>query len=57
MELNEQTNSYEVPFPIEIFLGKKETIEAIDIQIVDESGNIVNLNGGNVQVNFYFYSS
>ena len=57
LELNEQTNSYEVPFPIEIFLSKKETVEAIDIQIVDESGNIVNLNGGNVQVNFYFYSS
>ena len=57
LKLNEQTNSYEVPFPIEIFLSKKETVEAIDIQIVDESGNIVNLNGGNVQVNFYFYSS
>lgn len=57
LELNILKSTYEVPFPIEIFLSKKTTINMIDIQIVDENGNIVNLNGGSIQVNFYFYSS
>jgi hypothetical protein len=57
LELNDVSNIYGVNEPVEIFLSKKETIESVDIQVVDESGNIINLNGGNVQVNFYFYSS
>lgn len=54
---NELTNNYEIPFPIEIFLNKKATLDYIDIQIVDEYGRIVNLNGNDVQVNFYLYLS
>ena len=54
---NELTNNYEIPFPIEIFLNKKATLDYVDIQIVDESGRIVNLNGNDVQVNFYLYLS
>ena len=55
--LQNNNNTFQVPFPIELFLSKKETVEKIDIQIVDEYGNIVNLNGGIIQVNFYFYTS
>ena len=54
---NEITNNYEIPFPIEIFLNKKSAIDYVDIQIVDETGKIVNLNGSDVQVNFYSYLS
>ena len=57
LTLNTTTNNYETPFPIEIFLSKKSDIDNIDIQIVDEYGKIVNLNGSATQVNFYFYSS
>lgn len=57
LELHEQTNTFRVPISVEIYLSKKDTISTIDLQIVDEQGNIVNLNGGVVQVNFYFYSS
>lgn len=57
LTLNTTTNNYETPFPIEIFLSKKADIDNIDIQIVDEYGKIVNLNGSATQVNFYFYSS
>jgi hypothetical protein len=53
------TNTYQVNFPIELFFSKKSIIPFIDIQIVDESGNIVNLNmnQNNIEVVFYFYSS
>lgn len=57
LELHKETNTFRVPIVVEVFLSKKETIQTVDIQIVDEKGNIVNLNGGTVQVNFYFYSS
>ena len=57
LEFNDATNIFKIPFPMEIFLNKKETIEKIDIQVVDEYGNIINLNGGFVQVNFQFYTS
>jgi len=52
------TNDDFVSIPIrdtlEIYLSKKETISTIDIQIVDEKGDIVNLNGGRVQLIMYF---
>jgi hypothetical protein len=53
------TNTYQVNFPTELFFSKKSIIPFIDIQIVDESGNIVNLNvdQNNIEVVFYFYSS
>ena len=57
LELDTNTNTYRIPLTIEIFLSKKETFNTIDIQIVDEQGNIVNLNGGVVQANMYFISS
>lgn len=57
LELHKETNTYRIPIVVEIYLSKKCTIPSIDLQIVDEQGNIVNLNGGVVQVNFYFYSS
>jgi photosystem II stability/assembly factor-like uncharacterized protein len=46
-----------VPLLIEIYLSKKETFTTVDIQIVDNNGNIVNLNGGVVQISTYFISS
>ena len=57
LELHSETNTFRIPMPIEIFLSRKETFSTVDLQIVDELGNIVNLNGSHVQVNFYFYSS
>ena len=50
-------NNLHITMPIEIFLSKKTTFTTIDIQIVDENNNIINLNGGNVQINMYFISS
>lgn len=43
--------------PVEIFLNKKATISIFDIQIVDDAGQIVNLNNGVVQLHMYFYTS
>jgi hypothetical protein len=57
LDLDEVSNSYKIPFPVEMFLSRKSDISSIDIQISDEEGNIVNLNNSAVQVNFYFYSS
>lgn len=57
LELHEETNTFRVPTTVEIFLSKKETISTLDMQIVDDQGNIVNLNNGVVQINMYFYSS
>jgi photosystem II stability/assembly factor-like uncharacterized protein len=51
------TDAYGSPHLVEIFLNQKENIPSIDIQLVDDNGNIVNLNGGTVQINFYFVSS
>jgi hypothetical protein len=42
---------------VEIYLSSKETISSIDIQIVDENGDIINLNDGKVQISMYFYLS
>ena len=57
LTLDTETNNYKIMFPIETYLSKKENIEFVDIQIVDEKGDIVNVNGSEVQVVFYFYSS
>ena len=56
LELNDD-NYFTVPYIIEIFLSKKSTISAFDIQIVDEQGDIINLNGNPIRINFYFYTS
>ena len=48
------TNILSIPMIIEIYLSRKATFETIDIQIVDNNGNIVNLNGGVVQLSTYF---
>ena len=48
------TNILSIPMLIEIYLSRKATFETIDIQIVDNNGNIVNLNGGVVQLSTYF---
>jgi photosystem II stability/assembly factor-like uncharacterized protein len=55
----QETNSYKVIMPIHLFFSKKSTISYVDIQIVDENGNIVNLNmdQNNIELLFYFYSS
>jgi photosystem II stability/assembly factor-like uncharacterized protein len=53
----EDTNTFIITIPIELYLSKKEEIKFIDIQIVDEQGNIINLNGGVVQCTMYFISS
>jgi hypothetical protein len=57
LELHTETNTFRVPHVVELFLGKKITLSTIDIQIVDEHGNIVNLNNNPIQINFYFYST
>jgi hypothetical protein len=44
LELHNEINTFRVPTIVELFLGKKITLSSIDIQIVDEQGNIVNLN-------------
>lgn len=51
------SNVFKISDVVEIFLSKKQTFSSIDIQIVDEQGNIVNLNNANIQINMYFYSS
>jgi hypothetical protein len=48
------TNILSIPMIIEIYLSRKATLETVDIQIVDNNGNIVNLNGGVVQISTYF---
>jgi hypothetical protein len=50
-------NTFTIPMLVEIYLSKKETFTTVDIQIVDNNGNIVNLNGGAVQISAYFISS
>lgn len=57
LEINEDTNTFRIPNVVEVFLSKKESMKTVDIQIVDEQGDIVNLNGGVVQVIAYFISS
>jgi hypothetical protein len=57
LELNYASDYYNLPTTIELFLNKKTTISTFDIQIVDENGNIVNLNGSPIRINFYFYNS
>jgi photosystem II stability/assembly factor-like uncharacterized protein len=48
---------FTVQTTVELFLNKKETISSVDIQIVDEEGNIINLNGSPIRINMYFYIS
>ena len=57
LEYNETSNVYNVPTTVEIFLSRKDTIDVVDIQIVDQNGNIVNLNNNRIQIMMYFYSS
>jgi len=51
------TNPLSTPMLIEIYLSKKATFTTVDIQIVDNNGNIVNLNGAAVQISTYFITS
>jgi hypothetical protein len=57
LDLNTSTNTFNIPISTELFLSQKSTISSIDIQISDENGDIINLNGAPIQVDFYFYSS
>lgn len=57
LELDISTNTFNIPLNTELFLSQKSTISSVDIQISDENGDIINLNGAPIQVDFYFYSS
>ena len=57
LTINPLNNTINIPIPFEIFLSKKTIFDTIDIQVVNQEGKIVNLNGGEVQLNLYFISS
>lgn len=57
LDLDETSNIYKIQNAVEMFLSRKSTITSLDLQISDETGNIVNFHGAPIQVNFNFYSS
>jgi photosystem II stability/assembly factor-like uncharacterized protein len=57
LELNDAGTTFRLPVIVELYLNKKENIKTLDLQIVDQAGNIVNLNNGAIQINFYFYTT